>query len=264
MSTKQIEAKINQVGNNNKTSMLIRAGDVVLQTEFSELAPCEFSVWNSSPVHVEMPPQGSKDFVAGQFFRLANKAAHEEYSNPIKFPVYSVQETATAQSFDRLNETVDSSKNSLNKIPLVAISSTVSHQIDEIKRVQNHCTLPIWNDGSAILVRLDWYEGESGEGACTPEWHMSASAGMPLELGLLQFCEASLRQAVAKNAQYILNFSPCLLGEKILGSKGTPILHKIWQRQWTFARREDFVEALKRIQLALTKECEAPENQAVA
>lgn len=241
MNTNYVEAKVKKSGGST-TALLIKAGDVVIQTEFAELAPCEFPIWASAPVHVEIPPHGAKSFIVRPFSgAVAQKTADGDFPQTIKFPVYGEQGIANAKDYQSLAS--NGPDQALTKMPIIALATAVSGVVDG-KLVQTHCVLPIWNDGSAVLVILDWFEGEPAEGTPNPEWHMRASTGCPVGLGLTDLAHASRVPTNAQHCRYEIHLTPWLLGAQLLKDKGTDTPNRIWQREWAFEGHEEFSSAL--------------------
>ncbi len=244
MSLNPVEAKVRK-SSANSTGLLIRAAGLFVQAEFGELAPCDFPVHASTPIPVEIPPSGVKSFVVGPFSGAGSrKSGEDDYPHTIKFPVYKGQDLATREDFER--QEGDGGSHKLTKIPVLALATGVYGVVDD-KAVQTHCVLPIWSDGSAVLVRLDWSEGEASEGMPNPEWHMSASTGLPAALGLEHLDKVSRLPLNARLCRYDLHLTPWLLGAKLLEDKGTATPHPIWSREWCFETFADFSCALKRI-----------------
>ena len=250
MDRKPFDAKVRK-RSASSTSLLIRCGEIVVETEFAELAPCEFPVWTSSPVYVEIPPDGTKSFIVGAFSgSVSPKTTDGGYPHTIKFPVYREQEIASLRSHQALSS--DGPSQTLAKVPIVALATAVSGVVDG-RLVQTHCVLPIWNDGSSVLVTLDYFEGEPAEGTPNPEWHMRASTGRPAVLGLQDLAQASRLPTNAKYCRYQIHATPWLLGAEFLNDKGTKTLNRVWQREWAFDSDEKFSNALDRITTGLLR-----------
>jgi len=244
------EAKVRK-SSASSTSLLIRSGDIVVETELAELVPCEFPIWTSSPVYVEVPPDGRKSFVVGPLSgSVSQGTADGGYPHTIKFPVYGEQAIASFLSYKALSN--DGASQTLAKVPIVALATAVSGVVDG-RLIQTHRVLPIWNDGSSVLVTLDYFEGESAEGTPNPEWHMGASTGRPAALGLQDLAQASHLPANATCCRYQLHATPWILGAQFLNDQGTPTLNRIWQREWVFDSDETFSNALDRITAGLLR-----------
>lgn len=239
----------------NSTSLLIRAGETVIKTEFAELAPCRFPVWTSTPIDVEIPPNGTKDFLVGPFSgSTKQKTSNNDFPTTIRFPIYKTQDVSNMMTFKEFRGVPANGKdanNPFSKVPAMAIATAVSGKLDGEKRIETHCVLPVWDDGTVVLVTLDWFEGEPSEGTPGPEWHMSASAGLPLEVGLKNLEQSSRLPTNTKNCMYHLNFSPWLLGSKLFGDEGKENPHKIWQREWQFTDCAEFSVIFRRIREGL-------------
>ncbi len=247
MSTSPFQAKVSKSGGRS-TCVFIRSGDVVIHTELVELVACEFPVHASSPVHVEIPANRVKSFVVGPFRSKLREAADVGYPDTIKFPVYEGQDIASQQIYQMLPG--GKSDDVLAMTPIVALATSVRGVVDG-KIVQSHSVLPIWNDGSAVLVRLDWCEGEPSEGTPNPEWHMSASSGLPAALALEQLARDSLLPSNASSCRYQLHLTPWLLGAELLEDKGKHTAHRVWQREWQFRDMRELSGALNRISSGL-------------
>lgn len=244
------EAKVRK-SSASSTSLVIRSGDIVVETEFAELAPCEFPIWTSSPVYVEIPPNGTRSFVVGPFSgSVSHGTTDGGYPHTIKFPVYREQEIASFRSHQALSN--DGASQTLAKVPIVALATAVSGIVDG-KLVQTHYVLPIWNDGSSVLVTLDYCEGESAEGTPNPEWHLRASTGRPAALGLQDLVQASHLSPNATCCRYKIHATPWILGAQFLSDQGTLTRNRIWQREWTFDSDETFSNALDRITTGLLR-----------
>ena len=250
MDRMPFEAKVRK-SSASSTSLLIRSGDIVVETELAELVPCEFPIWTSSPVYVEVPPDGRKSFVVGPLSgSVSQGTADGGYPHTIKFPVYGEQTIASFLSYKALSN--DGASQTLAKVPIVALATAVSGVVDG-RLIQTHRVLPIWNDGSSVLVTLDYFEGESAEGTPNPEWHMGASTGRPAALGLQDLAQASHLPANATCCRYQLHATPWILGAQFLNDQGTPTLNRIWQREWVFDSDETFSNALDRITAGLLR-----------
>jgi hypothetical protein len=240
--TEPVQAKIRS-SSPDSTRVLIRAHHTAIQTEFGQLVPCEFPIWSSAPVRVEIPPSGTKSFVVGPFSgSITQKPESGDFPTIIKFPVYREQQIVPAMAYDELDSL--SADALLVKMPVAALATTVSG-VDDGRLVQVHCVLPFWNDGSSVLVRLDWFEGEPGEGMPNPEWHMTASNGVPARLGLAELRDASRLSPLATHCRHQINLTPWVLGAHLLSDKGQETPHPVWQREWAFDRPADFSAALE-------------------
>lgn len=243
MSTNPFEVKVNK-GRGRCTGVLIRHGDAVIQTEFSEVVPCDFPIHARSPVHVEIPPNGTKSSSPGLFGSPERNATDGDYPHTLQFPVYQGQETVTLRSYDAF--ATDGAGQALTKVPVVAIATSVLF-IENGKVAQIHSVLPIWNDGSSVLIKLVLSEGEASEGTPNPEWHMSASGGLPLSMGLDQLERVSRPPAGAQACRFELHVTPWLLAARLLHNEGKPTSDRVWQRGWRFEAAGDFSAALSRI-----------------
>lgn len=244
MKSNTVELKVTR-GSAGSIGLLIKAGGLVIQTEYGELSACEFPVRSSSPIQVEIPPDGTKSFLGGPFSgAFSPQSGDGDYPNTIKFPVYKGQDVVSLQSYD--HRPADGDGRALAKIPIVAIGAGIRGAVDG-RVFQTHGVLPIWSDGSAVLVRLDWYEGEPSEGTPNPEWHLSASSGMPAGLGLEQLERASVLPPTAEPCLFHLHLTPWRLGAALLGDEGIEIPNRVWQREWQFHTPEEFSAALSRV-----------------
>jgi len=253
MKTKHVEAKILK-HDGEATNLLIRVGDCVVQAKYSELDRCEFPVWTDAPIYVQIPPQGVKHHVAGlSSDEAARKTADGGLADIIKFPIFAQQSSSTVEAFDDLPHSSlrGGANNVLAREPLAAIGVSASALMADNRRVETHCVMPIWTDGTAVLVTLNWCEGEAAEGTPNPEWYLNASQGMPLEMAIRRLQESELCPANAESCRYRINVSPWRLGAAILENSGQELGHKIWQRVWQYSEYEEFQIAIGQLRNAL-------------
>lgn len=233
------------------TDLLIRAGDAVVQATYSELAPCEFPIWTPTPVQVEVPFDGVKRHVAGLSSEsFPHKLADGGLPNTVKFPVYSHQAASTLEAYEHLGRGAHGASrpgSAMSREPLVALGVSASGYTADDLRIEFHCVLPFWPDDTAVLVTLNWYDGEPNEGTPNPEWYLRGTEGMPFEQGLRSIQELSLLPAHLTNQRYNLTVSPWKLGETLLNDPGHEVNHKIWQREWRFSSLDAFNGALARV-----------------
>lgn len=250
MKSKRLESRVLKQ-NGNSTNLLIRAGDTVVQANYSELAPCEFPVWTGRPVQVEVPSSGVKHHVAGLSSEdFLKKHADGGLPNTIKFPVYSYQTVSTTEMFENLSSSAQSaghSGNAMLREPIAALGVSASGYSADGLRTEIHGVLPVWHDGTAVLVTLHWYEGEPSEGTPNPEWYLRGTEGMPLEQGLQSVRDVALLPAHLSDQRFVLSLSPWKLGEVFVGDSGSETHHKIWQREWRFTSLDEFRSALGRV-----------------
>lgn len=228
---------------------LLRVGDIVVEVDCSEVAPCTFPVWASSPILVEIPPSGVKNYKTGLSSEDSiQKDRERALPLAIKFPVYTHQTDSTLSAFENIPESADSGNNGIDlREPVLAVAITTSGLAEGNKRVERHCVLPVWNDGTTVPMTLDWYEGEPAEGTPNPEWHLSAPKGMPLTLGLQSLQKSAQLPAGVDGSGYRLFISPWKIGATVLDNAGQETSHKIWQREWSFTDFAEFQRALGRI-----------------
>lgn len=244
MNTKPVEAKVRAHGSGS-TTLVIQAGGLAVQTEFAETLPCEFPIWSSAPVPVELSLDGTKNLVIGPFSgTVAPKSVTGDFPNVVKFPVYANQAVVPAQAYHDLPSPAPA--HILAKMPVAALATVVSGVVRD-KLVQIHRVVPIWNDGSAVLVTLSWYEGEPAEGTPNPEWHMRATSGLPAGVAIEELRSASRLPQGANHCRYQLHVSPWIFGARLLGEPGQEMLHPIWQREWAFGLPAEFSAALEQI-----------------
>lgn len=251
MKSKHVEARFLK-HHGNTTNILIKVGDSVVQASYSEVAPCAFPVWTSMPVQVEIPPSGFRSNIVGVTSEgVAQSNVDGGLPNIIKFPVYERQSNSTVEDFENLPDS-STRGNNISREPLAAIAISASGIMDGRKRVETHSVLPVWIDGTSVVVTLNWYDGEPSEGSPNPEWHLRATQGMPPEEGMRRLMESGPFSANVSECIYRINVSPWKLGASILEALGEETHHKVWQREWQFTEFDDFQLALGHLRDALT------------
>ncbi len=230
--------------------LVIRAADVAIRTEFCELVSCTFPTKTSPLVRVELPlPENRGLAVVSDCRSVSRSAVDGVCPHSVQFPVYLKQTIVSRQVYDQAPRSA--AREILTRMPIVALARAVTGNVGGAD-VQAHCVLPIWTDGSAILVRLDG----SGGGAATdrephPDWKVHASSGLPATTALRRFADVSATASVGVGCRFCFYLTPWVLGAALLSDDGLELPHRVWQREWCFGSRDAFADALERVVHAL-------------
>ncbi len=131
--------------------------------------------------------------------------------------------------------------------PLIAIATRARHCTRDGRQTQYINVLPVWNDGTSVLLDLSWHDGDSCEDCGSPEWHLRASSGMPAERGLAELCECSKMFPDGRGCKYHMYVVPSLLGTHVLPESVEEWTGQPWRHQWTFESCDELEAAVRRL-----------------
>ena len=225
--------------------LVIRAADVTIRTEFRDLVACAFPTGTTPPIHVSLKASGSSAFKLAPGVSAGRKPEDDGSWHSVLFPVYQNQAIVDRRIFEQTSRS--SVGQVLTRMPVAALAAGAIAEVDGTL-YETHCVLPIWNDGSAILVRLDWFRSYTKN---PPLWRVSSSSGLPVTAALRQFAEVPPVATLGKPLRYRLCVSPRLLGAELLGYEGRDLRERIWQREWRYDAFDVFSDDISRIVRAL-------------
>jgi hypothetical protein len=233
-----------------KPVTMIKLGGIVIKTETCETSPCELPIdeWRSIPL--EIPSQGFKTHLLGRFPGGMGNNSLEADSEIINVPIYTGEDIGDTQVFERLGSSDKS--NSQTKIPVVTVTTKSCGRHSDGRQIQSVNVLPVWNDGTSMVLELDWSEGDSVEDAVNPEWYVRASPRLPVIDGLQRLKECSKLHPLAEECSYYLYINPSSIGKNVLG-EGHEYPSKVWQREWKFSNRMEMIESLVKLSETIAK-----------
>lgn len=233
-----------------KISTLIKLGKVVIRTEWSETIPGEFPIteWRSIPLQI--PSDGFKKYILGSL-PGGVRTGSAEALEVIHLPVYIGEDICDARIFEEAPGDASGAK-SRGKIPVATIATKACGEcsISGIQ-TQSLSVLPIWSDGTSIVLELEWYEGDPMEGNINPEWHIQATPRLSVKEGLQKLKESSTQTSIAdKHCCCCLHVKPVSLGTHVLGegrANSCSSRNNIWPQLWKFDTREKMLNAIDRL-----------------
>jgi len=234
-----------------KISTLIKLGKVVIKTEWSETVPGEFPIteWRSFPLQI--PSNGFKKYVLGSLPGGVKTGNVEEDLEVIHLPVYVGEDICDATIFEEVPGDSSGAKN-LGKIPVATIATKACGECSSSGvQTQSLSVLPIWSDGTSILLELEWYEGDPMEGNINPEWYIQASPRLSVKEGLQKLKGSSKSCSIAdKRCCCCMHVNPVTLGTHVLGeghahSCSSP--SKLWPQLWKFATPDKMLDAIDKL-----------------
>ncbi len=237
-----IETKM-QSSVNGLRSMLIRIGNNAVKTEFADLILCNFPINVYQPIPLEIPANNRKSVMLGSFGRVKD-SSFGEFKNLIKLPRYSSQHEISVDDFNRAVPVPDDKDNPYVTMPVCALATKICSvgQNERHDKVMN--VLLVWQDGTSVILSLDYFDGEDSEGTPNAEWHIKASQGQPFEKALRNYYDASLPGPGDREKTFHIYMTPAALGDAILGEQGRQIDDPGWQREWIFESRESYLRSL--------------------
>jgi len=223
----------------------------VIRTEWSETIPGEFPIteWRSFPLQI--PSDGFKKYILGSLPGGVRTGDVREDSEVVHLPVYVGEDICDARIFDEVSGGPTLAKR-LAKIPVATIATKACGECSSSGvQTQSLSVLPVWSDGTSIVLELEWYEGDPMEGNINPEWYIQASPRLSVREGLQKLKGSSKPSSIAdKNRCCCMHINPVSLGKHVLGeghvySCSSP--SKTWPQLWKFDTHEKMLNAIDKL-----------------
>ena len=238
---------------NAQTRILLGLGKKVVEATFAKSRPLIFPIFGSAAIPVSIPENGSRAHVA--FPTMGGIAASdpESLDLPLKFPLYLSVSEKDAQALDTAGNIV--SKNTKkasnttqpgNDSPLIAIATRISGTLDG-RLVQAVRVLPVWADGTCVMISLDWTEGCGDEGTPNPEWFIKTSKGFQLLHGMKRLARGWPRIFLLENLRYSILMAPHTLGRLLISEEGMEHQDDVWKYEWQTSSHEQFNQSMTRL-----------------
>lgn len=216
-----------------------------LLEEITAIVPGHFPIDSWYPILLEVPDGGSKKHMGGRFPNLAGTSGNQvewDSSRVINLPIYdeNVKDYAPeALIRDKaLNEFAES-------VPIITVATRYDGYYCDQSRAQSVSVLPVWADGTSMLLELDWYEGPL-EDCNNPEWHIQASPRVLLKDGVDRLRFVCRRRPRWEDCLFYVYVIPVFLGSSLLGNGGENS-SKVWQKRWKCANHGEILSALGKI-----------------
>jgi len=234
-----------------KISTLIKLGKVVIKTEWSETIPGEYPIteWRSFPLQI--PSNGFKKYVLGSLPGGVRTGNVEEDLEVVHLPVYVGEDICDARIFEEVSANPSGAKG-LAKVPVATIATKACGECSSSGvQTQSLSVLPIWSDGTSIVLELDWYEGDPMEGNINPEWYIQASPRLSVKEGLRKLKESCKPCSIAdKHYCCCMHINPVSLGTHVLGERQAHSCSspsKVWPQLWKFDTHEKMLGAIDKL-----------------
>jgi hypothetical protein len=234
-----------------RISTLIKLGKVVIRTEWSETVPGEFPIteWRSFPLQI--PSDGFKKYILGSLPGGVRTGDMEEDSEVVHLPVYVGEDICDARIFDEVSGDPALAEE-LGKVPVATIATKACGECSTSGvQTQSLSVLPVWSDGTSIVLELEWYEGDPMEGGINPEWYIRASPRLSVKDGLDKLKESYKPTSIAdKRCCCCMHVNPISLGTHFLGEGHVAPCSSpgnIWSRNWKFDTHEKALDAIGKL-----------------
>jgi hypothetical protein len=234
-----------------KIHTLIKLGKVVIKTEWSGTVPGEFPIteWRSFPLQI--PSDGFKKYILGSLPGGVKTGNMDENVETINLPVYIGEDICDTRIFDDAQSSSSVLKNQA-KVPIVTIATKACGECSSSGvQTQSLSVLPIWNDGTSIVMELEWYEGDPMEGNINPEWYIQASPKLTVKEGLQKLKASSSPCSIAdKNCCRCIHINPLSLGRHVLGElrvRSCSSASKVWPQSWRLGTHQEMLDALDKL-----------------
>jgi len=199
----------------------------------------EFPIDAWYPIFLEVPDGGSKRHIGGRFPCLPGSSVNRvkwDISRVINLPVYKNTEGYGPETLRRVKAWSE-----FPDVPAVTLANRIGGYYCDERRAQTVSVLPVWADGTPMVLELDWYEG-SLEDCCNPEWHLRASPRLPIKDGVDRLKQSCRHPPMWENCFFYLYVIPPFLGSYLLG-RGNRTSSKVWQREWTYPEHAEMMDA---------------------
>jgi len=234
-----------------RISTVIKLGKIAIRTEWSETVPGEFPIteWRTFPLEI---PKGFKKHIMGNFPGGLKDPVQEDLE-VIHLPVYIGEDICDARIFEE--SPYPARTEAMAKVPVVTVATKACGECScSGVQTQSLSVLPVWSDGTCMVLELEWYEGNPMEGGINPEWYIQASPRLSVKEGLLKLKESSKSSPIAEKSCYCLHVNPASLGTHVFG-EGKELAcqspSKIWPRKWKFDTHEKMLDAIDKLSEAL-------------
>lgn len=232
------------------TVVFFKRRDTVIKGHFSEVVRGEFPLTHYEAVPLQLPPGGSTSNMMQRFLRHPSVTEDGGFVDIIHLPLYSAESLSDTRALEDSSKSRRPTRSGetavIAKTPLLVIATRGCTSMDDGRYSQVVNVLPIWSDGTAVLLELDWCEGNPCEDCINPEWHLRASTGLLLDQGLAQFVDCSKMFPGWEKCRFHMYVIPSLLGGQILPDRREQGPSPLWPHQWTFATCDELRSAVHR------------------
>jgi len=238
---------------NAHTRILLGLGEKVVEASFAKSCPLIFPILTNTAIPVSIPENGSRAHVV--FPPMGGIAASEPDSLdlPLKFPLYLSESEKEVQALDAA-EPITSKNNKRasninqpgNDSPVIAIATKISGALDG-RLVQAVRVLPVWADGTCVMISLDWTEGCADEGTPNPEWFIKTSKGFQLLHGMKRLARGWPRIFLLDDLRYSILMAPHTLGKLLVSKDGMERQDDVWKYEWQTSSHEQFNQSMARL-----------------
>ena len=206
----------------------------------------EFPVNSFQPIFLEIAKDGKKMDLSGRLGFISAKSNIRitwRSLRIVSLPFYET--TKESLNFTCLKPLLKSWQNSFipEDVPCIALAVNTTGSYCDIREGQRVAVLLIWNDNTARILTLDWFEGPL-EDCISPEWYISSSEWLPLERAFEKLENICTCPSSLQNPIYSLFINPPCLGCEFKGDKNE-IIGKCWQFEWIYRNQLDLVKDLK-------------------
>jgi len=225
----------------HRSIFLFNSGGVVFRTEVAEIVLGEFPIDAWYPLLLEIPEGSSKKCISGRFLGPCVSRVEWDESRVINLPIYENTKRYQREAL----RSVEASKDFRYAVPDVTVAKRIGGYYCEQSRAQTVSVLPVWADGTSMLLELDWYEGTS-EDCSNPEWHLQASPRVFLEDGVNRLRKICRNRPAWQDCSFYVYVIPPFLGSNLLG-QGNENSNKVWQKEWRYSKHGDMLSALGKL-----------------
>lgn len=133
-----------------------------------------------------------------------------------------------------------------DRIPCVALALKTSGSYSEERDAQDIVVLVIWNNGTARILSLEWFEGPI-EDCISPEWYLRSTGLLPLAEAFLLVEEHSNQMPDWDNPLHSIFVKPGALGKYLINGKMCESPYRGWRNEWNYYEADAFQGDIDRI-----------------
>jgi hypothetical protein len=210
----------------------------------SKLGEYPIDGWNN--IFIEIPLDAKKSDLSGRsnYKRKKEQSLKRGSQNRIiKLPVYSQD---AVKDVRKLKHIIKHWSEILfgEDIPCIALATKCRGFYSDQREAQIVTVLMVWNDSTARMTTLEWYEGPLDD-CISPEWHMRSTSYMSLVKAIEKFKD-TYSNINWDGMCYALYIVPQCLGHCIQ-SRSTRTSYPSWVNEWQYKNQTFFKKDLSSV-----------------
>lgn len=209
----------------------------------------EFPVDAYSPIFLEIAKEHKREDLSGRFNcsgSYAGQAIYTKFWHPVRsipLPLFENDPDLSMQEFRKCYRQLlkDWNNSSIpDNLPCAAVSLKTHGNYCNEREAQRVAVLLIYSNRLARLMNLDFFEGAMDD-CISPEWYLSVSKLMPIDIAIQKIAEVSLNQFQWERACSSISIKPNFLGNLLVYGKKIETDERKWGCEWTYLSQSDLI-----------------------